>query len=80
MGLVGDWEHPRVWEAIERTARAARTHHKAWAILPRDPAYARRCVELGCRMLSIGIDVWVVQKGLRAFQTEYGSYFESDQP
>jgi 2-dehydro-3-deoxyglucarate aldolase/4-hydroxy-2-oxoheptanedioate aldolase len=75
MGLAGDLEHPRVWQAIERSARAARDHGKAWAILPRDLAYARRCVELGCRMLSMGIDVWAVQRGLKAFQAEYADYF-----
>jgi hypothetical protein len=28
-------------------------------------------VELGCRMLSVGLDVWAVQRGLRAFLAEY---------
>jgi 2-dehydro-3-deoxyglucarate aldolase/4-hydroxy-2-oxoheptanedioate aldolase len=76
MGLPADWDHPRHWQALERVARAARDHGRHWAILPLNPAYARRCVELGCRMLSLGIDVWVVQRGLKAFQTEYAEYFE----
>ncbi len=71
MGLPGDWDHPRAWEAIERVARAARRHNVAWAILPRDAAYARRCVDLGCRMLSVGLDVWALQRGLRAFLAEF---------
>jgi 2-dehydro-3-deoxyglucarate aldolase/4-hydroxy-2-oxoheptanedioate aldolase len=75
MGLAGEWDHARIWQGIERVAQAARTHDRAWAILPRDPDYARRCVKLGCRMLSLGIDVWAVQRGLKAFQAEYGEYF-----
>jgi 2-dehydro-3-deoxyglucarate aldolase/4-hydroxy-2-oxoheptanedioate aldolase len=75
LGIAGQWDHPRLWEAIERVAAAARAHHLAWAILPRDPAYARRCVELGCRMLSIGLDVWTVTKGLQASLAEYASVF-----
>src|SRR5262249_25839842 len=75
MGMPGQWDHPRMWQTIERVAAAAREHRKAWAILPSSPAYARRCVDLGCRMLSIGIDVWSVQKGLRAFQAEYAPFF-----
>lgn len=71
MGLPGLWDHPRVWEAIERVAAAARRHGVRWAILPRDAAYARRCVTMGCRMLSIGLDVWSVQRGLRSFLDEY---------
>jgi 2-dehydro-3-deoxyglucarate aldolase/4-hydroxy-2-oxoheptanedioate aldolase len=71
MGIPGEWEHPRLWQAYERVARAARDQHIHWAILPLNPAYAKRCVDLGCRMLSLGLDVWAFQRGLRAFQSEY---------
>ncbi len=75
MGLTGEWDHPRIWQAIERVAKAARAANVAWAILPPTPAYAKRCVDLGCRMLSVGIDVWAVQRGLRAFRAEFADYF-----
>src|SRR5439155_933092 len=68
MGLPGEWEHPRVWQAVERVARACATARVPWAILPLSPAHARRCVDLGCRMLSLGVDVWSFQRGLRSFQ------------
>ncbi len=71
LGIPGQWDHPRLWEAIERVAAAARRHGTRWAILPRHAEHARRCVALGCRMLSIGIDVWAVQRGLKAFLSEY---------
>lgn len=71
MGIVGDWDHPKIWQAIERVARAAKASGIHWAILPRNAAYAKRCVELGCKMLSIGLDVWAVQRGLKAFLTEF---------
>jgi 4-hydroxy-2-oxoheptanedioate aldolase len=71
MGLVGDWDHPRIWQAIERVAKAAKANGIHWAILPRNAAYAKRCVDLGCRMLSAGVDVWAVQRGLKAFLAEY---------
>src|SRR5205807_7518950 len=44
MGLPGQWEHPRVWQSVERVARAAREHRVPWAILPLNAAHARRCV------------------------------------
>jgi 2-dehydro-3-deoxyglucarate aldolase/4-hydroxy-2-oxoheptanedioate aldolase len=75
MGLPGEWNHPKLWNALERVAQAAKNHGIHWAILPPDPDYARRCVELGCRMLSLGLDVWAVQKGLKAFQQEYAEFF-----
>ena len=73
MGLVGDWDHPKIWQAIERVAKAAKANGIHWAILPRNLPYAKRCVDLGCRMLSVGLDVWAVQRGLKAFLTEFES-------
>jgi 4-hydroxy-2-oxoheptanedioate aldolase len=71
MGIPGQWDHADVWAAIQRTAKAARSAGIRWAILPRDAAFARRCVDLGCSMLSVGLDVWLVQGGLRAVDAEY---------
>src|SRR5438105_15735892 len=48
MGLVGDWDHPKIWQAIERVAKAAKTSGIHWAILPRNLAYAKRVLDLGC--------------------------------
>jgi 4-hydroxy-2-oxoheptanedioate aldolase len=76
MGLPGDWEHPRVWAAVERVARAAKANRVPWAILPGNAAHARRCVELGCRILSLGIDVWFFQKGVRAFKADFAEFFK----
>ena len=73
MGIIGDWDHPKIWQAIERVAKAAAANRIHWAILPRNLAYAKRCVDLGCKMLSVGLDVWAVQRGLKAFLAEFES-------
>jgi 2-keto-3-deoxy-L-rhamnonate aldolase RhmA len=75
MGIPCQWDHPRLWQAIERVARASAAQRVPWAILPLAPGHARRCVEMGCRMLSIGLDAWVIAKGLKAFQDDYGEFF-----
>jgi 4-hydroxy-2-oxoheptanedioate aldolase len=75
MGILGDWNNPKIWQGIERVARAARAHKIHWAILPPSADYARRCVDLGCRMLSLGLDTWAVQRGIRAFKKEFEAYF-----
>jgi 2-dehydro-3-deoxyglucarate aldolase/4-hydroxy-2-oxoheptanedioate aldolase len=75
MGLAGDWDHPRLWQAIERVARASKEHGIAWAVLPFNSDFARRSMELGCRMLSLGLDVWTMQSGLKMIQAEYADYF-----
>jgi 4-hydroxy-2-oxoheptanedioate aldolase len=75
LGVPGSWDHPRVWEAIERVAAAAKAHGVAWAILPPSAAIARRCVALGCRMLSLDLDVWAFTRGLKALRAEYAEFF-----
>lgn len=75
LGVPGQWDHLRLWQAVERVARAAREHKLPWAILTLSPAHARRCVELGCTMLSIGLDAWAFRKGLEAYKTDYGEFF-----
>ena len=72
LGVSGEPNHPRIWAAIERVAKAAKAAGIHWAILPRDAEYAKRCVALGCRMLSIGLDVWTLQRGLKAVAAEFG--------
>ncbi len=77
MGLAGQWEHPKVWQAVERVARAAATAKVPWAILPLNADHARRCVDLGCRMLSIGLDTWFFLRGVKAFQEDYAAFFQT---
>jgi 2-dehydro-3-deoxyglucarate aldolase/4-hydroxy-2-oxoheptanedioate aldolase len=75
LGIPGDWNHPQLWAAVERVARAARDHGIHWAILPPNADYARRCVGMGCRMLSLGLDTWAFQRGIKSFQNEYAEFF-----
>jgi 2-keto-3-deoxy-L-rhamnonate aldolase RhmA len=75
MGIPGDWDHPNLWQAIERVGKAARDRGIHWAILPANAEIARKCVTMDCRMLSLGLDVWSVQRGLLAFQEQYREYF-----
>lgn len=75
MGIGCQWDHPDLWHAIERVAKACQIHKRPWAILPIGTAFARRAVNLGCRMLSIGIDAWVISRGLASFKDEYAEYF-----
>ncbi len=75
MGILGEWSNPLLWRGIERVARAAKANGIHWAILPFSVDFAQRCVDLGCRMLSLGLDTWAVQRGVRAFKNEYAGFF-----
>jgi 2-keto-3-deoxy-L-rhamnonate aldolase RhmA len=67
-----------MWSAVERVAKAAAASKVDWAILPPNVAAAHRCVEMGCRMLSIGLDVLAVLRGWRSYKEEYADFFASN--
>lgn len=75
LGIPGEWEHPRLWAAIERVARACQSAGRVWGILPLCPDHARRCRDLGCRLFSIGLDMWILARGVQAYQREYADLF-----
>jgi 2-keto-3-deoxy-L-rhamnonate aldolase RhmA len=76
LGVPMEWDNPKVWQAVERVARVAASRRLPWAILPLGLAHARRCVEMGCRMLSLGLDTWAFHRGVRSFQAEYAEFFK----
>jgi 2-keto-3-deoxy-L-rhamnonate aldolase RhmA len=76
LGIPAEWDHPKLWQAIERVAKASAAAGIHWAALPTSPDFARRCVALDCRMLAIGLDAWAVQRGLRHFQQDYSDFFQ----
>lgn len=75
LGVLGQPDHEKVWAAIDRVAQACRRHGKAWGIVPASPAYADRCAEKGCRMITFGSDVMAMRLGVQALKTNFASLF-----
>ncbi len=75
LGVLGQPEDKKVWDAIDSVARACAKHGKAWGIVPAGPNYADRCVEKGCRMLTFGSDVMAMRLGVQALKTMFASQF-----
>jgi 2-dehydro-3-deoxyglucarate aldolase/4-hydroxy-2-oxoheptanedioate aldolase len=75
LGVLGQPEHEKMWNALDRVAAACRKHGKAWGIVPAGPSHADRCVEKGCRMLSFGSDVMAMRLGVDAVKTMYAGHF-----
>ena len=73
-----DKNHSRVWEAYAQVAAACRKHGKHWGTVPADPAFAERCVEMGCRMISVASDVLAMRLGVAATKTAYRALFSAD--
>jgi len=75
LGVVGQFHHEKLWEAIDRVAAACRNHGITWGAVTPDPKFAARAIENGCRMPTFGNDALVLRKGIEAFQTAYASHF-----
>jgi 2-dehydro-3-deoxyglucarate aldolase/4-hydroxy-2-oxoheptanedioate aldolase len=77
LSVLGQPDHERVWAAIDRVAAACKRNGKAWGIVPAGPAFASRCIEMGCRMITFGSDVMAMRLGVQALQTMFADHFEA---
>ncbi len=75
LGLLGQTNHPRVWEAIDEVAAACRRHGKHWGTVPADPAFAEKAYDKGCRMLSMNTDLLAMRRGIEAAKSAYQKLF-----
>lgn len=75
LGHVGELNHPKVWEAIERVSAACEASGKAWGTVPASPAFAEKCVEKGCRMLLMGHDVKCLKEGIETVKRGFQAFF-----
>ena len=76
MGHVGQLNHDDVWQGMGRVAAACKKHGKHWGTVPADPDYARRTVEMGCRMLTMGSDVVCLRRGIATVKKAFGELFD----
>jgi len=76
LGIPGDFENPRCYDAIEKIAQACAAAGKPWGIVPRGPEYAERMRSWGCKMFVLAFDIHVVHAGIRATKGRYPSFFE----
>ena len=74
-GVPGQKNDPRVWAGIQAVDAACKRHGKAWGTVPGDPEFAKRCRDLGCRMLSIAGDVSTFRLGVAKAKELYKDVF-----
>jgi 2-dehydro-3-deoxyglucarate aldolase/4-hydroxy-2-oxoheptanedioate aldolase len=75
LGVTGDFENPKCFDAIQKVARACADARKPWGIVPRGPQYADRMREWGCRMFVLGIDIHCFHAGIRSIKERHASFF-----
>jgi len=75
LGHPAEVNHAKVWEAIDRISAACLDHGKTWGTVPGGPEYAQRCVEKGCRMLTLASESLALRRGVEAMKETYASFF-----
>ncbi len=76
LGIVGQFHHEKLWEAISKVAQACEKHGKHWGAVVPDPEFADKAVEMGCRMPTMGNDVITLRRGVDAIKSAFASQFE----
>jgi 4-hydroxy-2-oxoheptanedioate aldolase len=75
LGVIGQFDSPTLWDAYNRVAAACKKHGKHWGTIAVNPAFAQRAYDLGCRMLSFGIEAVMLRRGIEATKGQFKGLF-----
>jgi 2-dehydro-3-deoxyglucarate aldolase/4-hydroxy-2-oxoheptanedioate aldolase len=75
LGVVGQFMHEKLWEAIDKVQAACQKHGKNWGAVVPTPEFADRAAERGCKMPTIGNEIIAVRRGLDAMKLAFDSQF-----
>jgi 4-hydroxy-2-oxoheptanedioate aldolase len=70
-GVPGQMQHPKIREAMERVASAAKRAGKHWGMPIFNTEHAQQVLDLGGRFLCHGCDLLMVKAGLEAMQRQF---------
>ena len=71
MGHILDPGNPAVKRAVEDGIKLVLSRGKAAGILTTDPAFARRCIELGAQFVAVGVDTLLIVNSAKALLNQY---------
>ena len=70
-GFPGQWDHPKIMEAMQRIAAAAKSAGIHWGMPAFNPEFAKKIYDLGGRFLANGCDQQMVRAGMEDLQAKY---------
>ncbi|WP_425616364.1 HpcH/HpaI aldolase/citrate lyase family protein [Anatilimnocola sp. NA78] len=76
LGILAQWDNEKLWNAYAKVAAACKKHGKNWGTIAVNPGFAKRTYDMGCRMLSFGIDAVILRRGVEATRTAFGELFQ----
>ncbi len=70
-GIPGQFDHPRVQQAIETVARAAKNAGKHWGCPAFSVDHTRQLIEMGARFIAHNADVLMVKAGMEQLRRDF---------
>lgn len=70
-GFPGDMNHPKIAQAMEKIAAAAKKTGKHWGRPAASPADAKKYIEMGARIIAHSADLLILKAGLEAIQRDF---------
>ncbi len=70
LGVGGQWDHPKLLDAIDQVVAACGDHGKIPAIHVRNAAFAKICIERGMKAVSCGVDLAILWAGVQGIAAE----------
>jgi 4-hydroxy-2-oxoheptanedioate aldolase len=70
-GFAGQWEHPKIGEAMKTIAAAAAKHGKHWGGPAFTAEHARRMLDLGARFICHGADIVWLKAAFEKVQRDF---------
>jgi 2-keto-3-deoxy-L-rhamnonate aldolase RhmA len=64
LGIPGQFEHPKLWEAVSKVAKACQAAGIPWSALAVGAPMGQKFIDLGCRVLTHSVDVWMFRSGI----------------
>lgn len=75
LGIPGQFDHPKLWEAVDRVASACQANQMPWAALAVGVPMAQKFVDRGCTFLTHAVDTWLVNAGIAGLQEPWSGIF-----
>lgn len=71
-GVPGQFDHPRVEEAIREVAAAAKAAGKHWGMPAGSPERAKQLLDMGARLIAHGADIIWIKNALEEMRRRFG--------
>lgn len=75
LGIPGQFDHPKLWQAVDKVAAACKAADLPWAALAVGVPMAKEFISRGCTLLTHAVDTWAVNAGIAMLDETWSEVF-----